>query len=59
MAHAKDRDPAGGFVAAGRGVVDFPHFLNCLRAAGFDGDLVTHGLTVDEAADVAAFLARL
>jgi sugar phosphate isomerase/epimerase len=59
MAHAKDRDPAGGFVAAGKGVVDFPHFRNRLRAAGFDGDLVTHGLTVAEAPDVAAFLARL
>jgi len=59
MAHAKDRDPAGGFVAAGKGVVDFPHFLNCLRSAGFDGDLVTHGLTAEEAPGVAAFLARL
>jgi sugar phosphate isomerase/epimerase len=59
MAHAKDRDPAGGFVAAGKGVVDFPHFLNCLRAAGFDGDLVTHGLSEAEARGVAAFLARL
>lgn len=59
MAHAKDRDPAGGFVAAGKGVVDFPHFLRRLRAAGFAGDLVTHGLTADEAPGVAAFLARL
>jgi sugar phosphate isomerase/epimerase len=59
MAHAKDRDPAGGFVAAGKGVVDFPHFLNRLRAADFDGDLVTHGLTAAEAPVVAAFLARL
>lgn len=59
MAHAKDRDSSGVFVAAGQGVVDFPHFLNCLRAAGFDGDLVTHGLTADEAPSVAAFLARL
>ena len=59
MAHAKDRDPSGGFVAAGKGVVDFPHFLNRLRAAGFSGDLVTHGLTAQEAPGVAAFLARL
>ncbi|MDZ4086380.1 MAG: sugar phosphate isomerase/epimerase [Tabrizicola sp.] len=59
MAHAKDRDPAGGFVAAGTGVVDFPHFLNRLRSAGFDGDLVTHGLTAEQAPGVAAFLARL
>jgi sugar phosphate isomerase/epimerase len=59
MAHAKDRDPSGGFVAAGQGVVDFPHFLNRLRMVGFDGDLVTHGLSATEAPGVAAFLARL
>ncbi len=58
MAHAKDRDAAGGFATAGQGVVDFPHFLRGLRAAGFDGDLVTHGLAADEAAGVAAFLSR-
>lgn len=56
MAHAKDRSADGGFATAGKGVVDFPHFVGCLRAAGFDGDLVTHGLAADEAAGVAAFL---
>lgn len=56
MAHAKDRDPAGGFATAGRGVVDFPHFLGALKAAGFDGDLVTHGLAPTEAAGVARYL---
>ena len=59
MAHAKDRAPAGEFVAAGKGVVDFPHFLNRLRSAGFNGDLVTHGLTAEEAPGVATFLASL
>jgi sugar phosphate isomerase/epimerase len=59
MAHAKDRDPLGSFVAAGKGVVDFPHFIGRLRSAGFDGDLVTHGLTAEEAPGVAAFLARI
>lgn len=59
MAHAKDRDPAGGFATAGRGVVDFPHFIACLRSAGFDGDLVTHGLTAAEATAVARFLRDL
>ncbi|MCF8520881.1 MAG: sugar phosphate isomerase/epimerase [Rhodobacteraceae bacterium] len=59
MAHAKDRDPTGGFATAGKGVVDFPHFLACLRAAGFDGDLVTHGLLAAEAPGVAAYLATL
>jgi sugar phosphate isomerase/epimerase len=59
MAHAKDRDAQGGFATAGTGVVDFPHFLTRLRAVGFDGDLVTHGLTAPEAPAVAAFLATL
>ena len=58
MAHAKDRDAQGGFATAGQGVVDFPHFLGRLQAAGFDGDLVTHGLTAAEAPGVAAYLAR-
>ena len=58
MTHAKDRDAQGGFVTAGQGVVDFPHFLGRLQAAGFDGDLVTHGLTAAEAPGVAAYLAR-
>ncbi len=56
MAHAKDRAPDGGFATAGKGVVDFAHFADCLRAAGFDGPLVAHGLTAEEAAGVAAFL---
>lgn len=59
MAHAKDRHPDGSFATAGQGVVDFAHFLRCLRAAGFDGDLVTHGLTAGEAPEVAAYLTRV
>lgn len=56
MAHAKDRHADGSFAAAGQGVVDFPHFISRLRAAGFDGPLITHGLTEAEAPDVSAFL---
>jgi sugar phosphate isomerase/epimerase len=56
MVHAKDRDGAGGFVSAGTGVIDFTDFVARLRAAGFAGDLVTHGLTADEAPSVARFL---
>ncbi len=59
MAHAKDRAPDGGFVAAGQGVVDFPDFLDRLRDTGFDGPVVTHGLTAEEAPGVAATLAGL
>jgi sugar phosphate isomerase/epimerase len=59
MAHAKDRAADGTFVAAGTGVVDFPHFISCLRRTGFNGPLVTHGLTAAEAPSVARFLQRV
>jgi sugar phosphate isomerase/epimerase len=59
MAHAKDRDAAGGFVAAGRGVVDFADLVFRLRQSGFDGAMVTHGLEESQAADVSRFLAGL
>ena len=56
MAHAKDRRADGAFATAGRGIVDFRHLVRMLRAAGFDGPLVTHGLSEAEAPQVAAFL---
>ncbi len=59
MAHAKDRLSDGRFAAAGTGVVDFPDFVTRLAAAGFDGPLVTHGLSPEEAPGVAAYLRRL
>ncbi len=59
MAHGKDRAADGSFATVGKGVVDFPDFVARLRAAGFDGPLVTHGLSAEEAPGVAAFLARL
>lgn len=58
MAHAKDRAADGSFVAAGTGVLDYPHFLKCLKKTGFEGPLVTHGLNAEEAPAVAAFLKR-
>lgn len=58
MAHGKDRAADGSFATVGKGVVDFPDFVARLRAAGFDGPLVTHGLTAEEAPGVAAFLAE-
>jgi sugar phosphate isomerase/epimerase len=59
MAHAKDRDEQGGFVAAGCGVIDFAHFIDTLKQSGFDGPMVTHGLTAEEAPITAKFLADL
>lgn len=57
LAHAKDRAADGSVAAPGRGIVDWPHFLAALRATGFDGPLVTHGLAAAEAPQVARFLA--
>lgn len=59
MAHAKDRYADGRFATAGQGVVDFGDFLARLKAAGFDGPLVTHGLSAGEASGVATFLKGL
>lgn len=56
MGHAKDRAADGAFVTAGQGVLDYPHYLSRLRAIGFSGAVVTHGLSAAEAADVARFL---
>jgi sugar phosphate isomerase/epimerase len=59
MAHAKDRDAQGRFCTAGTGIVDFPAFFAGLRATGFDGPVITHGLSAAEAPAVAAFLVRM
>ncbi|MEO9338315.1 sugar phosphate isomerase/epimerase [Mesorhizobium sp. SB112] len=59
MAHAKDRFADGRFATAGQGIVDFPDFLARLKATGFDGPLVTHGLSAKEAPAVARFLKEL
>ncbi len=56
LAHAKDRHADGRFATAGKGVLDYPHYLQALKRSGFDGPLVTHGLGADEAAGVAVFL---
>lgn len=56
MAHAKDRAADGSVATAGKGVIDFGHFFETLKSAGFDGPLVAHGFEADEAADVARFL---
>jgi len=56
MGHAKDRTATGGFTTAGKGVLDYPHYIACLKNVGFEGSLVTHGLAASEAAGVAVFL---
>lgn len=56
MAHAKDRRPDGAFTVAGRGCLDYGHYISCLKRVGFDGALVTHGLAAADAPNVAQFL---
>lgn len=56
MAHAKDRKIDGSFTAAGQGCLDYRHYISCLRSGGFNGALITHGLTASEAEQVAQFL---
>lgn len=60
QAHAKDFlvDGAGTltYTAAGKGLLDYPRYLGTLRAAGFDGPLLLHGLGPDEVADSVRFL---
>jgi sugar phosphate isomerase/epimerase len=58
LAHAKDRNVDGRVVPAGHGVVDWRHFLRGLTNAGFEGDLIAHGMSATEAPAVAAFLKR-
>jgi len=57
-AHAKDldEDGAAGKLAAGTGVLDYPHYLAGLRRAGFAGPLVLHGLAEAQVAACRAFV---
>ncbi|MEA2229675.1 MAG: hypothetical protein QOF04_3305 [Solirubrobacteraceae bacterium] len=56
LAHAKDVTPDGRVVAAGRGALDYPLYVDLLRDAGFGGALVLHGLAEDEVAGSVAFV---
>jgi sugar phosphate isomerase/epimerase len=58
IVHAKDRYADGRFATAGKGVLDYPHFLDALKSARFDGPIITHGLAAEETADVARFLSK-
>ena len=59
MAHAKDRDVSGKFVAAGQGVLDFEYYLSRLKNNGFKGPLILHGLEESEVSTSLAFLKRI
>jgi sugar phosphate isomerase/epimerase len=59
IAHAKDRSANGKSVAAGKGAIDFQHFVARLRSVGFAGPLIAHGLSISEAPQVLRFLRGL
>lgn len=59
IAHAKDRSPDGTFTRAGKGVLDYRHYIAGLRAVGFRGPLIAHGLSRHDAPLVAEFLGGL
>jgi pimeloyl-ACP methyl ester carboxylesterase len=48
IVHAKDRAARGAFVAAGSGVIDFPHFIGRLRASGWLAAIAADGPGVSE-----------
>jgi sugar phosphate isomerase/epimerase len=58
LAHAKDLDKDGeaGHVAAGRGRLDYPYYLELLRTSGFAGSIILHALKPAEAKDRLAFV---
>jgi sugar phosphate isomerase/epimerase len=58
LAHAKDLDQDGeaGHVAAGRGRLDYPYYMELLKASGFEGSIILHALKPAEARDRLAFL---
>jgi sugar phosphate isomerase/epimerase len=56
LVHTKDVGPSGEAVAAGRGVVDFRHFLKQILASGYRGPLVSHNFPEKDAASVSSYL---
>jgi sugar phosphate isomerase/epimerase len=58
MAHAKDLDHDGdaGHKAAGQGKLDYDRYLSLLRAHGFKGPLLLHGLSEAQVPGCVAFL---
>lgn len=46
LAHGKDIRPSDGiaFCGTGFGIVDFPYMVDCLRKAGYAGDMMLHGI---------------
>ena len=50
LAHGKDIQEGAGlsFTHAGNGIVDFPYFLQKLKACGYNGGMLLHGIKKEE-----------
>ncbi len=61
LAHAKDFRDTGKleFVAPGKGVVPWAHYLRLLRVGGFGGALIMHSLAESEVKESTAFLRKI
>jgi sugar phosphate isomerase/epimerase len=58
IAHAKDLNQGGeaGTLPAGKGVLDYDHYIRLLRKADFHGPLILHSLTEPQVRESVAFL---
>jgi len=58
IAHAKDlsQDGDAGHEAAGTGVLDYDYYLALLTKSGFNGPLITHGLSESQVPACVTFL---
>jgi sugar phosphate isomerase/epimerase len=58
IAHAKDldRDGQAGHLAAGKGLLDYKHYLSLLNQLSFDVPVILHGLTEAELPGSLAFM---
>jgi sugar phosphate isomerase/epimerase len=60
IAHAKDldRDGEAGHLPAGKGLLDYEHYLSLLSKLGFDVPVILHGLTESELPESLAFIRK-
>jgi len=56
IAHAKDRDKDFQACAAGKGILDFQYYLQCVKQSGFNGPIIMHGLEERDVAFARYFL---
>lgn len=59
LAHAKDRRADGTICPAGQGIVDYPVFVAGLKAAGYSGSLIVHGIAEPDARATSDYLRKL